>query len=179
MGESLSSDRVFDFHADELKPHPAYDFFVPGPLPGYASNPNNNNGWLEADDYLLGELEAIVDELMVVPAVEEVVEPVAEDVWEVNEEWLMAPVTPPPVPAVQPPSVYKVGGPSTAVAEGPSFPHSASGFPVPPSVIEDLSTRLGSCDGIPDGSCSRQMGLGWCSGGAGSIDCNPERRGDC
>ncbi|GKG61198.1 hypothetical protein Tco_0618923, partial [Tanacetum coccineum] len=36
------------------------------------------NGWLEADDYLLGELEAMVDEQMVVPAIEEVVEPVAE-----------------------------------------------------------------------------------------------------
>ncbi|GKC74860.1 hypothetical protein Tco_1120743 [Tanacetum coccineum] len=38
------------------------------------------------------------------------------------------------------------GGPSTAAAEGPSFPHSASGLPVPPSVIEDLSTRLGNLE---------------------------------
>ncbi|GJV37073.1 hypothetical protein Tco_1409550 [Tanacetum coccineum] len=65
-----------------------------------------------------------------------------EEVWEVNEEWLMAPTTPPPMPAVQPPSIYEVGGPSTAVAEGPSFSHSASGLPVPPLVIEDLSTPL-------------------------------------
>nr|GEZ45321.1 hypothetical protein [Tanacetum cinerariifolium] len=63
------------------------------------------------------------------------------EVWEVNEEWLMAPVTQPPVPAMQPPSVYEVGGPSTA-AEGPSFQLPAPGLPVPPSVIEDLSTRL-------------------------------------
>nr|GFD58610.1 hypothetical protein [Tanacetum cinerariifolium] len=35
-----------------------------------------------------------------------------EEVWEVSEEWLMVPVTPPPVPAMQPPSVYEVGGPS-------------------------------------------------------------------
>ncbi|GKE07546.1 hypothetical protein Tco_1399564 [Tanacetum coccineum] len=55
----------------------------------------------------------------------------------------MSPTTPPSVLAVPPPSVYEVGGPSTADAEGPSFPHSASGLPVPPSVIEDLSTRLG------------------------------------
>ncbi|GJS96624.1 hypothetical protein Tco_0803592 [Tanacetum coccineum] len=48
------------------------------------------------------------------------------------------------MPAVQPQSVYEVGGPSTTAAEGPSFPHSASGLPVPPSVIEDLSTRLGN-----------------------------------
>ncbi|GKB35227.1 hypothetical protein Tco_0880169 [Tanacetum coccineum] len=41
---------------DEPKPHPAYDFFAPGPLPGYAGNPNNNNGWIKADVPLLGEL---------------------------------------------------------------------------------------------------------------------------
>ncbi|GKG32939.1 hypothetical protein Tco_0430449, partial [Tanacetum coccineum] len=138
-------------------------------------------GWLEADDYLLRELEAMVDELMVVPAIEEVAKPVAEaedeqvialvvdmeeelatlfgdddfeddvsdrfdmeEVWEVNEEWLMAPVTPPPMLAMPPPSVYEVGGPSNVAAEGPSFPHSASGLHVPPAVIEDLSTRLGN-----------------------------------
>ncbi|GKA91751.1 hypothetical protein Tco_0813676 [Tanacetum coccineum] len=50
------------------------------------------------------------------------------------------------MPAVQPSSVYEVGGPSIAAAEGPSFPHSASGLPVPPSVIEDLSTRLGNLE---------------------------------
>ncbi|GKC70073.1 hypothetical protein Tco_1115956 [Tanacetum coccineum] len=181
MGEPLSPDRVFDFPMDE--PHPAYDFFTLASLPGYAGNPNNNNGWLVADGYLLGELKAMVDEQMVVPAVEEVAEPVEElqviapvvdvvegqidapmmdmeedlavlfgdddfeddasdgfgeeEVWEVNEDWLMAPTTPPPVLAVPPPSVYEVGGPSTAVAEGPSFPQVASGLPVPSSVIEE------------------------------------------
>ncbi|GKB30974.1 hypothetical protein Tco_0870375 [Tanacetum coccineum] len=78
MGKPLSPDRVFDFPVDELEPHIAYDLFAPEPLPGYAGNPNNNNGWIEADDYLLRELEAMVDEPMVVPAIEEVVEPVAE-----------------------------------------------------------------------------------------------------
>ncbi|GJY00801.1 hypothetical protein Tco_0358953 [Tanacetum coccineum] len=195
MGEPLSPDRVFDFLEDELEPHSAYDFFAPAPLPGYAGNLNNNNGWLEADDYLLGELEAMVDEQMVIPAIEEVVEPVAEakeeqviapavdieegqmdvpvmdmeddlaalfgdddfeddasdgfgeeEVWEVNEDWLMAPTTPPPMLALPVPSVYEVGGPSFAVAEGPSFPHLASGLPVPPFVIEDLSTRLGNLE---------------------------------
>ncbi|GKB74747.1 hypothetical protein Tco_0936159 [Tanacetum coccineum] len=33
-----------------------------------------------------------------------------EEVWEVDEEWLMAPVTPPPMPVMPPPSSYKVGG---------------------------------------------------------------------
>nr|GEV54960.1 hypothetical protein [Tanacetum cinerariifolium] len=189
-GKSLSPDCVFDFPEDVPEPHPAYDFFAPGPLPGYAGNPNNNNGWLEADDYLLGELEAMVDEPMVIPAIDEVAKPVAEaeeqmaapvmdmekdlvalfgedddfedddfsdddfggvekeEVWEVNEEWLMAPVTPPPVPVVQPSSVYEVGGPYTTAAEGPCFPHSTHGLPIPPSMIEDLSTRLGNLEEI-------------------------------
>nr|GEX52018.1 retrovirus-related Pol polyprotein from transposon TNT 1-94 [Tanacetum cinerariifolium] len=155
----------------------------------YAGNSNNNNGWLEADDYLLGELKAM-------GAIEEVAKPVAEaeekqvitlavdmeegqmdvlmiymeedlamlfgedddfkdddsegfdeeEAWEVNEEWLMAPVTPPSVPSGQPPSVYEVGGPSTVVVEGPSFPHLALVLYVPPFVIEDLSTRLGNLE---------------------------------
>ncbi|GJY34819.1 hypothetical protein Tco_0419288 [Tanacetum coccineum] len=74
----MSPDRVFDFPEDELEPHPVYDFFAPALLLGYASNPNNNNGWLAADDYLLGELEAMVNEQMVVPAIEEISEPVVE-----------------------------------------------------------------------------------------------------
>ncbi|GKE65385.1 hypothetical protein Tco_1519546 [Tanacetum coccineum] len=48
--------------------------------------------------------------------------------------------------AVPPPSVYEVGGPSTAAVEGPSFPHSASRLPIPPSVNENLSTRLGNLE---------------------------------
>ncbi|GKC18193.1 hypothetical protein Tco_1014975 [Tanacetum coccineum] len=39
-----------------------------------------------------------------------------EDVWEVNEEWLMAPTTPPLTLAVPPSSVSKVGGSSTTAA---------------------------------------------------------------
>nr|GEW61430.1 hypothetical protein [Tanacetum cinerariifolium] len=169
MGEPLSPDHVFDFPEDELEPHLAYDFFTPAPLPGYVGNPKNNNGWLEADDHLLGEIEAMVGKPTVVPAIEEVAEPVAEaeeehvitptdddfedddsngfdeeEAWEVNEEWLMAPFTPPLVPAVQPPSVYKVGGLSTRGAEGPSFPHLALGLSIPPFMIEDLSTHLGN-----------------------------------
>ncbi|GKF00329.1 hypothetical protein Tco_0023679, partial [Tanacetum coccineum] len=33
-----------------------------------------------------------------------------EEVWEVNKEWLLAPVTPPLMLAMPPPSTYKVGG---------------------------------------------------------------------
>ncbi|GJT78730.1 hypothetical protein Tco_1045455 [Tanacetum coccineum] len=88
MGEPLSPDRVFDFPTDEPGPHPAYDFFTPGPLPGYAGNPNNNNnGWIEADVRLLGELEVVADEPMVGPMVDEVVEPIVE-----AKEQMIAPV---------------------------------------------------------------------------------------
>ncbi|GKF52596.1 hypothetical protein Tco_0159506, partial [Tanacetum coccineum] len=159
---------------DEPEPHPAYDLFAPRALPGYAGNPNNNNGWLEADDYLLGELEAMVDVAEPVAEAEEeqVIAPVVdmeedlaalfgededfeddasdgfdeEEVWEVNEEWLMAPTTPPPMLTVPSLSVYEVGGPSTVAAEGPSFPLLAHGLPIPPAVIEDLSTRLGNLE---------------------------------
>ncbi|GJZ81296.1 hypothetical protein Tco_0646290, partial [Tanacetum coccineum] len=175
--EPLSPDRVFDFPVDELEPHPAYDFFALGPLPGYAGNPNNNNGWLEADDYLLEELEAMADEPMEVaepmvvaeePMVASVIDMEEdlivlfgedddfedddsegfdeEEVWEVNKEWMMAPVTPPPMLTVQPPSVYEVGGPSTAAAEGPSFPLLTPGLPIPLVVIEELSTHLGNLE---------------------------------
>ncbi|GJU74522.1 hypothetical protein Tco_1265927 [Tanacetum coccineum] len=65
-----------------------------------------------------------------------------EEVWEVNEEWLMAPVTPPLMPVMPLPSTYEVGGPSTAAVEGQSFTLPAPGFLVPPSVIEDLRTRM-------------------------------------
>ncbi|GKD03970.1 hypothetical protein Tco_1178944 [Tanacetum coccineum] len=68
------------------------------------------------------------------------------EVWEVNEEWLMAPVTPPPIPVVPPPSTYEVGGSSTTATEGQSFPLPAPGLPVPPSVIEDLNTRMGKLE---------------------------------
>ncbi|GKA16562.1 hypothetical protein Tco_0696309 [Tanacetum coccineum] len=44
-----------------------------------------------------------------------------EDGWDVDDEWLMAPVTPPLMPVVPPPSTFKVGGPSTA-APGLPFP---------------------------------------------------------
>ncbi|GKD77891.1 hypothetical protein Tco_1340512, partial [Tanacetum coccineum] len=155
--EPLSPDRVFDFPIDEPEPHPAYDFFAPGPLPGYAGNPNNNNRWIEADVPLLGELGEIgepqgaeVDEPMAVPAIEEVFEPMVE-----AEEQMAAPIIDMEEDLValfgedddsEPPCVYEVRGPSTSATEGPSFPLLAPGLPVPPSVIEDLSTRLGNLE---------------------------------
>nr|GEU77681.1 putative reverse transcriptase domain-containing protein [Tanacetum cinerariifolium] len=75
------------------------------------------NGWLEEDD----------------------------DDCEDDVEWLMATVTPSRA-TVTVSSTYEVGGPSTAAIEGPSFPLLASGLHVPPTVIEDLSTRLGNLE---------------------------------
>ncbi|GJQ89047.1 hypothetical protein Tco_0000186 [Tanacetum coccineum] len=168
MGEPLSPDRVFDFLMDEPEPHPAYDFFTPGPLPGYAGEP----------------LEAEVDEPMFDPVIDEIVKPIVkveeqmvalvmdmegnlamlfgddddsgdddsegpeddEEVWEVNKEWLMAPVTPPSMPVMPSPSTYKVGDPSTAAAGGHSLTLLAPGVLVPPLVIEDLCTRMGNLE---------------------------------
>nr|GEW82509.1 hypothetical protein [Tanacetum cinerariifolium] len=84
-----------------------------------------------------------VDEPMVDPEVNE--EVMDDDVWEVDVEWLMAPVTPPRA-TMTVSSTYEVGGPSTAAVEGPSSPLPAPGLPVPPTVIEDLSTRLGNLE---------------------------------
>ncbi|GJW19319.1 hypothetical protein Tco_0026755 [Tanacetum coccineum] len=162
MGEPLSPDRVFDFPMDE--PHPAYDFFAPGPLPGYVGNPNNMNRWIEADVPLLGEMGEPLgaerrDGRLVIDMEADLAMRLCDDgdsgdddskgpegdeeVWEVNEEWLMAPVTPPPMPVMPPPSTYEVGGSSTAAAEGHSLTLLAPGVPVPPSVIKDLCTRMG------------------------------------
>ncbi|GKB61133.1 hypothetical protein Tco_0917319 [Tanacetum coccineum] len=71
MGEPLSPDRVFDFPVDEAEPHPAYNFFAPGPLPGYADNPNNNNGWIEADVVdVIAEPIVEAEEQMIAPMVD-------------------------------------------------------------------------------------------------------------
>nr|GEY62914.1 hypothetical protein [Tanacetum cinerariifolium] len=43
---------------------------------GYAGNPNKNNGWIEADVPLHGELEVVADELMVGPIVDEIAKPI-------------------------------------------------------------------------------------------------------
>ncbi|GJR46473.1 hypothetical protein Tco_1314576 [Tanacetum coccineum] len=72
-----------------------------------------------------------------------------EEVWEVNEDWLMAPTTPPPVLAVPPPSVYEVGGPSTAVAKGQSFPQGSDAEIAAGVTIGEIG-RVGSADFYPE-----------------------------
>nr|GFD05860.1 hypothetical protein [Tanacetum cinerariifolium] len=80
---------------------------------------------------------------MVDPEVNE--EVMDDDDWEDDVEWLMAPVTLPRA-TMTVSSTYELGGPSTATIEGPSFPLPAPGLPVPPTVIKDLSTRLGNLE---------------------------------
>nr|GEX65531.1 ATP-dependent Clp protease ATP-binding subunit ClpA homolog CD4B, chloroplastic-like [Tanacetum cinerariifolium] len=65
--------------------------------------------------------------------------------WDDEVEWLMAPVTPPRA-TMTVSSTYEIGGPSTAVVERPSSPLPAPGLPVPPTVIEDLGSRLGNLE---------------------------------
>nr|GEW97170.1 hypothetical protein [Tanacetum cinerariifolium] len=94
MGESLSPDRVFDFSRNEPEPHPTYDFFAPRPLPDYAGNLNNMNGWIKVDVPLLGELGEISKPLGAEvdgPMVDPVIDELAELIFEV-EEHMVAPV---------------------------------------------------------------------------------------
>nr|GEU90112.1 hypothetical protein [Tanacetum cinerariifolium] len=163
MGESLSPDRVFDFSMDEPEPQDAYDFFAPGLLPGYVG--------AEVDEPMIGSM---IDELakQIVEAEEQMIALVMdmeedlavlfgdddyidddfegpegdEKVWEVNEEWLMAPVTPPLMLVMPPPSTYEVGGSSTAATKGHSLTLLEPGVSEPPSVIEDLCTRMGNLE---------------------------------
>ncbi|GKA59932.1 hypothetical protein Tco_0759245 [Tanacetum coccineum] len=147
MGEPLSPDSVFDFPMDEPEPHPAYDFFVPEPIPGYAGNPNNNNGWIEADASLLGELGAVADEPMVGPLVEAEEQAIAS-VIDMKEDIVMlfgdGDFSDDDSEGFRGWGGGLGGGPFTIVAEGQSFTLPAPGFPVPPSVIEDLSTCMGN-----------------------------------
>nr|GEZ17814.1 hypothetical protein [Tanacetum cinerariifolium] len=64
-----------------------------------------------------------------------------DDDWEDDVEWLMAPMTPLRA-TMTVSSTYEAGGPSIAAIEGPSFPLPTPRLYVPPTVIEDLSTRL-------------------------------------
>nr|GEY45547.1 hypothetical protein [Tanacetum cinerariifolium] len=95
--------------------------------------------WIEWDVPLGGE----VDEPMVDREVNE--EVVDDDDWDDEVEWLMAPVTPPRA-TMTVSSTYKVRDASTVVVKRPSSPLPAPRLHVPPTVIENLSTRLGNLE---------------------------------
>nr|GEX85946.1 reverse transcriptase domain-containing protein [Tanacetum cinerariifolium] len=94
-----------------------------------------------------------MDEPMVDPEVNE--EVMDDDDLDVEVEWLMAPVTPLRA-TMTVSSTYEIGGPSTAAIKGPSFPFPVPGLPVPPTVIEDLGTRLGNLE-YKHGVVTRKM----------------------
>nr|GEU40916.1 hypothetical protein [Tanacetum cinerariifolium] len=152
MGEPSSPDRVFDFPMDEPEAHLTYDFFALGPLPGAEVDKPTVDPVIEE----IAEPDVEVEEQVVAPVMD-MEEDLAmlfgddnssddslddEEVWEVNAEWLMAPVTPPPMPVMPLPSTYEVGGSSTYAIEEQSFTLPAPGFYVHPSVIKDLCTRM-------------------------------------
>nr|GEX66528.1 hypothetical protein [Tanacetum cinerariifolium] len=132
--------------------------------------PNINNGWIEWDVPLGGEM----DEQMVDPEVNE--EVMDDDNLDVKDEWLMAPVTPPRA-TMTAPSTYEVGGPSTAPTEGPSFPLLVLGLPIHPRVaavgeqvqvveaqtaqvvnrLEEIETRVQQVENRVDTQSSGQM----------------------
>nr|GFB34936.1 hypothetical protein [Tanacetum cinerariifolium] len=127
MGEPLSPDRVFDFPEDEPKPHPAYDFFAPGLLPRYA---------VDMEEEQMAALVIDMEEHLVALFGED--DDFEDDDFSDDDSE--------GVEEEEPSSVYEVGGPSIAAAEGPSFPLPAPGLPVPPAMIEELSTRLGNLE---------------------------------
>ncbi|GKD96939.1 hypothetical protein Tco_1380836, partial [Tanacetum coccineum] len=109
----------------------------------YAGNPNNNNGWIEVDVPLLGELGAEADEPMVGPVVSEIVEPIVE----MDEQVIALVIDMEEDIAV----LFGDGDFSDDDSEGfedeeESFTLLAPGFPIPPSVIEDLNTRMGNLE---------------------------------
>ncbi|GJW16540.1 hypothetical protein Tco_0023976 [Tanacetum coccineum] len=148
MGEPLSPDRVFDFPMDEPEPQHACAIVseIGEPLGAEVDEP--------LVDPVIDELaEPIVEveEQMVAPMMD-MEEDLAmlfgdddfsndgldddeddEEGWEMDEKWLLAPVTPPPMPVMPPPSTYDL----TLLALG---------VLVPPSVIEDLCIRMGNLE---------------------------------
>nr|GEX32216.1 protein phosphatase 2C 16-like [Tanacetum cinerariifolium] len=114
MAEPLSPDRVFDYPVDEPESHPAYDFFAPGPLPGYAVD-EIAEPIIEIEKQMIAPVIDAEEDITMLFRDDDFSDDdfegdEEEEVWEVNEEWLMALITQPPMPAVQPPSVYEVGG---------------------------------------------------------------------
>nr|GEY21683.1 RNA-directed DNA polymerase, eukaryota [Tanacetum cinerariifolium] len=144
VGDNMSSIKAWDETISKMKKRLSRVC--------YAGNPNNNNGWIEADVPLLGELRAKVDEPMIDPTIDEVDEPIAKGeeqvialVIDVDEDIAML-FGDDDTELYPPPSTYEIGGPSTAAAEGQSFTLLAPRFLVPQLVIEDLSTGMGNLE---------------------------------
>nr|GFA36030.1 hypothetical protein [Tanacetum cinerariifolium] len=68
-----------------------FDFFAAEPVPGLTEAPDNQNGWIEWDIPLGGEMDESMENLRFEE--EELNEFMDDDQDEEVEEWLMAPVT--------------------------------------------------------------------------------------
>ncbi|GKB28955.1 putative reverse transcriptase domain-containing protein [Tanacetum coccineum] len=129
-----------------LLPDHVFDFFAAEPVPELAEAPGNKNGWIEWDVPLGGEM----DEPMVDPRFDkeedlDMFMDDDDDVWDEDDEWLMAPVTP-PRGTVTVPSTYEVGGPSTTTLVGNPLAIMAPGVAMQPQVIDDLCIRIGNLE---------------------------------
>nr|GFC58323.1 hypothetical protein [Tanacetum cinerariifolium] len=129
-----------------LSPDHVFDFFVAEPVPGLAKAPNNQNGWIEWDVPLGGEM----DEPMENPGFdkeEELDEFMDDDkdVLDKDEEWLMASMTPPRA-TVTVSRAYEVGGPSTATSVGHTLTTMASVVATQPQMIDNLCVRLSNLE---------------------------------
>nr|GEX46259.1 putative reverse transcriptase domain-containing protein [Tanacetum cinerariifolium] len=122
----------------------AFDFFVVEPVSGLAEALDNQNGWIEWDVSLEGEMDEPMENLGF-DEEEELNEFMDDDQDEEVKEWLMAPVTPPRA-TVTVPSTYEVGGPSTATPVGHPLTTMASGVATQPQVIDDLCVRMSNLE---------------------------------
>ncbi|GJZ94609.1 hypothetical protein Tco_0666812 [Tanacetum coccineum] len=95
--------------------------------------PNNNNGWIEWDVPLGGEMDE--------PMVDLKFDEMDDDVWDQDDEWLMAPMMP-PRDTVTVSSTYEVRGPSTATLVGHPLTVMALGVATQPHVIDDLCIQM-------------------------------------
>ncbi|GJT26072.1 hypothetical protein Tco_0906347 [Tanacetum coccineum] len=104
-----------------------------------------------------GRLGVVADESMVGPIMDEIAEPIVEaeeqmiaTVVDIDEDLAMLfgddEFEDDDSEGFDEEEVWEVNEESTVVAEGQSFPLPAPGLPIPPSVIEDLSTRLGNLE---------------------------------
>nr|GEW13726.1 hypothetical protein [Tanacetum cinerariifolium] len=124
-----------------------FAFFAAEPVSRLAEAPDDQNGWIEWDVPLGGEM----DEPMKNPVFdeEEELNKFIDDDQDVRnkevEQWLMAPVTPPKA-TVTVPNTYEVGGPSTATPVGHPLTTMASGVATQPQVIDDLCVRMSNLE---------------------------------
>ncbi|GJY49532.1 putative reverse transcriptase domain-containing protein [Tanacetum coccineum] len=124
MDVQPSPNRVYDFPMAEPEPHPAYDFFAAELIPGLAEALILHLETKPVLEQLYDAKEAELDLIFGNDTDDEDdngEDDSNEDGWEVDDEWLMAPVTTPLMHVVPPPSTFEVGGPSTA-APGLPFP---------------------------------------------------------